>query len=77
MHLDSGGFIVVACWNDLNNFISGKGKAGDVNSIARHEVTIKNSQDALMRYDEQIVLFPFEFQDDWLEADCEIMIRLR
>ena len=66
MHLNSGGLIVVACWNDLNDFISWKGQVGNVNSITRHEVTIENSQDALMRYDEQIVLFPFEFQDDWL-----------
>ena len=57
MDFDAGGLIIIARWYDLNDLVSWKRKARDIDGIARHEVHIEDSQDALMRYYEEIVVF--------------------
>jgi hypothetical protein len=63
-------------WTNLNDFVTGELEAWDMHRIAGHEIAVEDSKNRLMGNDEEIILFSFEFEDDRLKTDGEIMIGL-
>lgn len=41
-----------------------------------HEVGVKDTKDRFVSDNEEIILFALEFENDGLEANCEIMVGL-
>jgi len=74
--VDVFGAVVVAGWDDLDDFITWEFESGDVAGRACHEVAVKHAEDRLVRDDEKVVLFAFEFENDGFEADGQVMVRL-
>lgn len=66
--------IVVRSRNDLNDLIARELERRDVASRACHEVTVEYAQNGLVGYDEEIVVFAFEFEDDGFKSDGEVVV---
>lgn len=63
------GLILVSCRDDLDDLVARELQLGDVRGAAVHQVRIKYTENGLVCNDEEIVLLPFELEDDRLEAD--------
>lgn len=48
----------------------------NIGGAASHEIAVKDTKNALVSNDEEIVLLPLQFQDDRFKANCKIMIGL-
>lgn len=42
-----------------------------------HQVGVEHTENGLVSNDEQVILLTLELEDDWLEADGEVMVRLK
>jgi hypothetical protein len=60
----------------LNNLITREGKEGNVCCVAGHEISVENAEYAFVGDDKKIVLFSLQFEDDRLESDGDIVVRL-
>ena len=52
----------------LNDLITGELELGYVGRVAGHKVAVQDAQDGLVRYDEEVVVFALELEDDGFEA---------
>ena len=68
--------VVVRSGYDFDYFITWELEARDVVGGACHEVAVEYTEYRFVCNNQQVVLFALEFEDDWLEADCEVVIRL-
>jgi hypothetical protein len=60
----------------LNNLITRKLQARNAHSITGHEITIENSKDRLVSYNQKVILLTLEFKNHRLKTDSQVMIRL-
>jgi hypothetical protein len=72
----SGGAKGRTVCTNLNNLVAGELETWNVHRITSHEIAVEYSEDRLMSNNEEIVLFPFKLEDNRLEADGKIMVRL-
>lgn len=75
--MDSLGRVVVAGGDDLDDFVTWELERGNVASAACHEISIQHSQHGFVGDDEEVVVFAFEFEDDGLKADGEVVVGLQ
>lgn len=61
----------------LYDLISGKGEEWNVGGVASHEITVQDTENALMSNDQEIVLFTFQFENDGFQTDSDIVVRLQ
>lgn len=74
--MDPFRLVVVRGWDDLDDFVAGKGEVGNVSGGAGEEVAVQDAEDGLVGDDEDIVLFPLELENDGFEADGQVVIGL-
>lgn len=75
--MNAFGLILVSGRNDLNNLVARKFEFGNIHRAAVHQVGIEHSENGLVSDDKQIVLLTLQLENDWLEADGEVMVRLK
>jgi hypothetical protein len=60
----------------LDDFIAWELELRNVGSIASHEIAVQHPENGLVSYNEQIVVLPFEFENDGFEANGKVMVGL-
>lgn len=75
--MDALGLVLIRSGDDLDDLVAWKLELGNIHSAAVHQVGIEHTQNGLVGDDEQVVLLTLELEDDWLEANGEIMVGLR
>jgi hypothetical protein len=58
----------------LDDFVAGKFEFRDVGSVAGHEIAVQDSQDRFVGYDEQIIVFTLQLENDGFQSHSEIMV---
>lgn len=71
------GLVLIRGGNDLDDLIARKFEFGNVHRAAVHQVGVQHTENGLVSNDEQIILLALKLEDNWLEADGEVMIRLK
>jgi hypothetical protein len=61
----------------LDDFIPGEDQAGDVLSGAGHQVSVKDTENALVSDDQKIILLTLQLEDDRLHTDSQVVVALR
>lgn len=59
-NMDPFGFILVRCRDDFDNLITREFEVRDLHGGTVHEIGVENSQDGLVRNDEEVVLLSLE-----------------
>jgi len=54
----------------LNDLIPWKFQIRDVSGITRHQIPVEDTEYRLVCNEQQIVLFSFEFKNNWLQPHC-------
>ena len=60
----------------FDNLVTRKLQLRDVGGAAGHQITIKNTENTLVGNNQEIILFALKFENDGLETDCQVMVRL-
>lgn len=74
--MDALGFVLVGGGDDFNDLITGELKRGNVHCGAMHEVGVEHAQDGFVGDDKEVGLLALKFENDGLEADGEVVVRL-
>lgn len=74
--VDALGLVLIRGGEDLDDLVPRELELGNVHGAAVHEVGVEDAQDRLVRDDEEVVLLALELEDDWLEADGEVVVGL-
>jgi len=61
----------------LDDFIPGEDQAGDVLSGAGHQISVKDTENALVSDDQKIILLTLQLEDDRLHTDSQVVVALR
>lgn len=75
-NVDALGLILIRGWYDLNDLVTRKLQARNIHRRTVHEIGIQNSENRLVRDDQQIALFTLQLENNWLESHSQIMIGL-
>jgi hypothetical protein len=74
--VDALGLVLIRRGDDLDNFITREIDHWNISSRAVHQVGVEHAKHRLMSNDEKIGLFSFELEDDRLQTDGKIVVRL-
>ena len=74
--MDSLRIVLVCRGYDLNDFVPRELKLRNVSCTAVHQVGVKDAQYTLMSNDQKVVLLALQLQNDWLQSDSQVMVRL-
>lgn len=58
----------------LNNLITRKLQFGNVGGAASHQISVKYAENALMCYNQEVVLFTLELKNDRFKSDSKVMV---
>lgn len=73
---DARSLVGVRAWNNLDDLVAWELQLWDIHGSAGHHVAIDDAEDGLVGDDEDIGFEALELEDDWLEANSEVMIGL-
>jgi hypothetical protein len=76
LDVDALGRVVVGGGDDFDDLVAGELQAGNVCGGARHQVAVQDTEDRLVGDDQKVILLALELENDRLETDREVVIRL-
>lgn len=74
--MNAFGLVLVRRRDNFDNLVAREFEFGNIHRAAVHQVGIEHTQNGLVSDDEQVVLLTLKLENDWLEADGEVMVRL-